>query len=191
MIPADENPFRVERIEALGYRAPGFDWDALLARLAERAYRGAIVGPHGAGKTTLLLEARRRLEARGIPVFHGFLNEETPAPARRVLQWVRELPGDTVFLLDGAEQVNPLAWGWIRWRARRLRGLVVTAHRPGLLPELYQAETDEALLRALLEELAPGAVEAYWPVARRHFRECGGNIRAVWFALYDECARGY
>lgn len=190
MTAADENPFRVARIEALAYRAPGFDWDAFLARLAAAGYRGAIVGPHGSGKTTLLLEAQRRLEAGGVPVRYGFLNGETRRKGRTAREILQSTPSDTVLFLDGAEQLDPLSWRLLCWQARRLRGFVVTAHQPGRLRTLHTTEAGEALLKELLAQLVPGALEAHWPRAREHFARCGGNIRDVFFALYDDCARG-
>ena len=189
MTAADRNPFRVARIEALPFRAPAFDWEPFLARLATPGIRGAIVGPHGSGKTTLLLEAQRRLEQRGVPVRYGFLNDATPRKAAQARAFLRDTPCDAVLFLDGAEQLDPLTWQWLRWRARGLRGFVITIHRPGRLPAIHTTHTGEALLRELLVQLVPGDWERYWPRAREHFARCGGNIREVFFALYDDCAR--
>lgn len=190
MLPADQNPFRVARIEALVYRAPGFDWDPFLKRLAAPGVRGAIVGPHGSGKTTLLLEAQARLTALGVPVCYGFLNEETRFKARQARALVSATPRDTVLFLDGAEQLDALTWQWVRWRARRLRGLVITIHQPGRLPTIHTTETGEVLLRDLLEQLVGEEWARHWDRAREHFARCGGNVREVFFALYDDCARG-
>jgi hypothetical protein len=190
VITADSNPFRVQCIEALEFRAPGFSWDGFLARLADHDYRGAIVGPHGSGKTTLLLETQQRLEAQGIPVYYGFLNEATHRKRNQVVAFLRDIPRDTVFFLDGAEQLDPITWRWVQWRTRRLRGFVVTTHEPGRLPTLYTTDATETLLRELLEELAPEEVEKRWDQAQEHFQRTEGNIRDVFFALYDGCARG-
>lgn len=190
MVTADQNPFRVARIEALPFRAPDFSWGAFLARLEASGYRGAIIGPHGSGKTTLLLEAQQRLQARGIPVSYGFLNEQTPNKARAARTFLRETPDDTILFLDGAEQLGPLAWWRLRGLSRRLRGFVVTTHRPGRLASLYETRTGEALLRELLEQLVPEAMETIWPHAPTYFERYNGNIRDVFFALYHDCARG-
>lgn len=190
MTTAGDNPFRVARIEALPFRAPDFSWDDFLARLEGAGYRGAVVGPHGSGKTTLLVEARRRLEARGIPVAFHLLNDLVARKRASVRAWVRALPADTVLFLDGAEQLDWTSWQWLRWRSRRLRGLVVTLHRPGRLPAIYQTQSNETLLRALLAELAPESVDACWQRARALYGEYDGNIRDVFFALYDDCAGG-
>lgn len=190
MLPADQNPFRVSRIEALAYRAPDFDWAVFLERLEAPGVRGAIVGPHGSGKTTLLLEAQARLKARGIPVRYEFLNEETRFKARQAQALVAQTPDDAVLFLDGAEQLDPMTWGWLRWRTGRIRGFVITIHQPGRLPMIHTTQTGEGLLRELLGQLVGEAWEHYWPRAREHFERCGGNVREVFFALYDDCAAG-
>ena len=190
MLPADQNPFRVSRIEGLAYRAPDFDWDVFMARLEAPGLRGAIVGPHGSGKTTLLLEAQSRLEARGVPVRYGFLNEETRHKAHQAHALMAETPREAVLFLDGAEQLDVLTWAWLRWRTRGLRGFVITIHQRGRLPTIHTTETGEALLRELLEQLVGEEWARYWPRAREHFARCGGNVREVFFALYDDCAAG-
>lgn len=190
LIPADRNPFRVARIEALAWRAPGFDWEVFLARLDACGYRGAIVGPHGTGKTTLLLEAQARLAARGVTVHYVFLNEETRGKGRVVLEALREVAPETVLFLDGAEQLDPLTWQWLRWRAGKIRGLVITVHRPGRLSTLHTTERSEALLEELLAQLAGDDWARYRARAREHFVRCGGNVREVFFSLYDDCAAG-
>lgn len=190
MLSADQNPFRVARIEGLAYRAPDFEWEAFLARLEAPGLRGAIVGPHGSGKTTLLLEAQSRLEARGVPVRYGFLNEESRFKARQAHALVAETPREAVLFLDGAEQLDGLTWQWLQWRARGLRGFVITIHQPGRLPTIHTTETGEGLLRELLEQLVGEEWTRYRPRAREHFERCGGNIREVFFALYDDCAAG-
>lgn len=188
MITADQNPFRVQRIEAIPYRAPDFDWDAFHARLEAQRFRGAIVGPHGSGKTTLLLEAQAHLAARGIPVRYAFLNDATPRRAYQARTALRNTPPDAVLFLDGAEQLDPVTWHWLRWRTRQLRGFVITVHRPGRLPALHTTRTGETLLKELLMHLLPHHWEHHWPRAQAHFDRCHGNIREVFFALYDDCA---
>lgn len=190
MIPADQNPFRVTRIEALAWWAPGFDWEVFLAHLEARNFRGAIVGPHGSGKTTLLLEAQSRLAARGVPVRYGFLNEETPRKAPQARAWLESTPANTVLFLDGAEQLDPVTWWILRQRSKQLRGLIISIHRPGRLPALHTTLTGEHLLKELLNQLLGPDWERYWPRAREHFARCGGNMREVFFALYDDCADG-
>lgn len=178
------------RIEALAYRANDFSWDSFLSNLEAHRYRGAIVGPHGTGKTTLLLEARARLEACNVPVRYGFLNEETQKKARQARALVSATPRDAVLFLDGAEQLDLLTWRWLRWRTRQLRGLVITIHQPGRMPTLHTTHAGEALLKELLTQLVAEDLPHYWARAQSHFARCEGNVREVFFALYDDCAQG-
>ncbi len=189
MVSAGDNPFRVARIEALPFRAPGFSWETFLQLLEANGYRGAIVGPHGSGKTTLLLEAQQRLESMGVPVRYGFLNEQTPNKRQAARAILQDTPDDAILFLDGAEQLGPLAWWGLRRQSRRLRGFVVTTHQPGRLATIYKATAIEALLRELLEQLVPDDAETLWPRALEHFGRYNGNIRDVFFALYDDFAK--
>ncbi len=127
---------------------------------------------------------------RDVGVVHGFLNEETTRKGAQARALVADAASESLLFLDGAEQLNPIDWHLLRIRAARLRGLVVTVHQPGRLPTLLVTHADEALLRGLLEQLVPGEVARYWPLAREHFARCGGNVREVLFALYDDWAAG-
>jgi Flp pilus assembly CpaF family ATPase len=119
-VHAAENPFRASRILAFRYRFLDSDWDAILARLEALGMRGAIVGPEGSGKTTLLEDLGERLERSG----------------RRVR------------LLDGAERLSRRQWRHVLRGAREAGGLVVTAHREGLLPTLLRTRTTPEILDA-------------------------------------------
>lgn len=172
---ARENPFRTERIEALRYRAEGFSWDALEARLQSRGGRGAIVGPRGHGKTTLLLEWAERCRAREEKVILVRLRE-----GQRTLDadQFQELSGCSVFV-DSAEQLSFFGWMALRWRSRAARRLVVCTHRPGRLRALMRCRTSVVLLEDLVDELA-GSRENCAELWRRH----QGNVRDVFFELY-------
>lgn len=183
MIPAHRNPFRTERLEALRYRLDDAGWEALLARGDTLGWRCALVGPEGSGKTTLLGELERRLAVR-FPV-QARLTARRGAPPERAAQAaaLATLPPDGLLTIDGAEQYGRLGW----WRlTRRWRGaLLVTSHRPGLLPTLHAHATDAGLLAELVRELGGTeiAAEELW---RRH----RGNLRTCLLECYDRCARG-
>jgi len=179
---ARDNPFRSERIDALRYRAGDFLWDELERRLSATHGRGALVGPKGHGKTTLLDEWAIRCESRGDCVIRlriregqRFLDE----PQRAEL---RGSAGASVFL-DSAEQLSAPGWWELRWRARHARTLVITAHRPGLLPTLRECRTSADLLRELVLELTGESRDcsALW---KRH----GGNVRDALLELYARAA---
>jgi hypothetical protein len=150
-------------------------------------YRCAIVGPEGRGKTTLLEDVGVRLRSeRGLCVKWLRLTRAEPAFDRR---WLRTFfAGVTrrdVLLFDGAEQMGRLAWWAFLRKARRARGLVITSHRPGLLPTLVECETSPELLEAIVRELV-GDTERL-PV-RELFNRYDGNVREALRHLYDLCA---
>jgi hypothetical protein len=93
-------------------------------------------------------------------------------------------------MLDGAEQLSRIAWWRFRRGSRPARGLIVTSHRPGLLPTLIECHTNRELLMDLLEELLGGRDMAVRDRAERLYRRHHGNIREVWRTLYDQCAEG-
>jgi len=188
---ARDNPFAVDRLDQLGFRLLDDSWDALLQRLAGLDFRASVVGPHGSGKTKLLGELARRLQASGHRVKRLRLNEQQPAFSRTFLQdfW-RNLAAADIVTLDGAEQLSRIAWWRFRRRSRAARGLIVTSHRPGLLPTLIECRTKRELLMDLLEQLLGGQDQTVCIEAERLYERHDGNIREVWRALYDQCAEG-
>ena len=77
----------------------------------------AIVGASGSGKTTLLEDLEPRLRERGFGTQLLRLNvEQSRFPPGLVRILSARLTANDVVLLDGAEQMNPLAWRWFQWR---------------------------------------------------------------------------
>jgi hypothetical protein len=185
---ARDNPFSTDRVLAVRYRLPEAGWDELLARLAGLRYRAALVGPQGAGKTTLLEDLAPRLAARGFRAHLVRLREGE----RRLPAGERALPGRLgprdLVLLDGADALVRPAWLALRLRTRAAGGLVVTSHRPGLLPTLHECATSPGLLAGIVRDLldagagaAPCRREALDGLFSRH----GGNLRDALRELYD------
>lgn len=175
---ARDNPFASDRVERLRYRLPdALTWDGLLERLASLRFRAALVGPHGRGKTTLLEELARRLSARGFRVRTVTLRQD-----ERRVDWnrLRGLGAQDVLLVDGAELLGRIAWLRVRLSCRRAGGLIVTSHRPGLLPTLLECETTPGLLAELARELTGEELEVGELFARH-----GGNVRMAFREMYD------
>lgn len=175
---ARDNPFASDRVERLRYRLPeGLTWDDLLERLAALRFRAALVGPHGRGKTTLLEELAPRLTTRGFRVRTITLRQD-----ERRVDWkrFRNLGPDDVLFLDGAELLGRLAWLRVRLSCRQAGGLIVTSHRPGLLPTLLECKTTPELLAGLVRELTGEELETGELFARH-----GGNLRLVFWEMYD------
>jgi hypothetical protein len=177
------NPFRTERIDRLAFRLDDAGWEALIARLAATAWRGAIVGPHGTGKTTCLdgLAPRLadRLAARGLRVRRVDVRPEVePVDA----------PTD-ILLLDGLERLG--WWRRRRWLAAcRCAGAVATLHRDGPLPTVLRTTTSPALLADLMAEALGRPLTSDEPAhCAWLYAAHQGDLRACLRALYDEWAR--
>jgi hypothetical protein len=178
--PAD-NPFSSRRVDDLSFRFTHLDWTGLLDALALNNGRGAVVGPHGSGKTTLLEQLASRIE--GEPVWIRLDADTANAVAAALTTLPSAVnPGHAVFL-DGAEQLRPWGWWGLLRRAKCAGTLVITSHRPGRLPTIYECTTDPELLEELVRELAPGAFESTDIDAL--FHRHGGNIRLCFRELYD------
>ncbi len=84
--------------------------------------------------------------------------------------------------MDGAEQLDPLAWWTLRLRSRAAAGMIVTSHRPGLLPTLHECRTTPELLAGIVADLVGAAREAeIGELFARH----GGDLRLALRELYD------
>ncbi len=184
-LPRD-NPFAVQRVLKVRFRLPEtLSWEDLLDRFATLRRRGAIVGPHGHGKTTLLEDLAPRLEAHGFQVRTISLREAHPRLDQEDRTVVRSLGPRDVLFLDGAEQLGWLSWMEVRLRTRQAGGLVITSHRPGLLPTLFECETTPELLAGIVSELLDGGEEP--EVEELHARH-RGNVRDALRELYDRWA---
>ena len=182
---AADNPFAVQKVLRIRYRLSDPAWEGLLERLATLRYRAAIVGPHGRGKTTLLEDLAPRLEALGFRIRSVMLHTGD----RRLRREHREAllqgmsPRD-LLCVDGAEQLGRIAWLALLARSQRAGGLLITSHRPGLLPTLVECETNPELLREIVRELLGRDAEGSKELFARH----EGNIREALREMYDQWA---
>ena len=186
---ARDNPFAVQRLHAIPYRFSGSTWEELMDRLAALRFRAAVVGPHGRGKTTLLEELARRMEGQDLRTRAVILHEgdrRLSATQRDVL--FRDLTPRDVLFVDGAEQLGRFAWLEVRTRSRAAFGLVITSHRPGLLPTLYECRTTPELLAGIVEDLVGREEAERLPPSGELLARHSGNVRDALRELYDLCA---
>jgi hypothetical protein len=190
---APQNPFstRCVRPGALPFLfPPGAGLGDLVERLRAGGWWGQIIGPHGSGKSTLLaalVPELRRLGRLPYPVTLHDGTRRLPAEAERAIFSPR-LPDTIVVVIDGYEQLSR----WNRWRLkrqcrRRRFGLLITAHIPLGLPDLYHTDVTPDLVQRVVARLAPaeadrpaGPAEVTARLAARN-----GNLREVLFDLYD------
>jgi hypothetical protein len=187
---ARDNPFRTERILTVRYRHLDTDWDALLARLASLNFRAAVCGPEGSGKTTLLEDLGALFAAQGRNTRWLTLRPETRSAAAANLKLLLSSSNarDLSLLVDGAEQLGPLNWRYLRQQSRRFAGLLITTHAPGRLPTLIECRTTLPLLASIVEQLVPQDAESLNDDLPRLFSSHGGNIRLCLRELYDRYA---
>lgn len=187
MIRARDNPLSTDRVLRVRYRLPpGVTWDGLLARLAGSDHRAAIVGEHGSGKTTLMEDLAPRIEVLGFTMRPLRLDAEHRRFDPDFMRgFFGKLTRQDFILLDGAEQLSGWAWRRFRRATERAGGLLVTSHRPGLLPTLLECTTSPALLEGILEELLGQEAKAVRGEALRLLQHHRGNVREVLRSLYD------
>ncbi len=158
----------------------------LIDRLQSNSWRGQILGPHGSGKSALLATLLPNLESAGrqpvlVELHDG--QRRLPIDLKKAFQERR----DGVLIVDGYEQLGFLS----RIRAKRFSqrhglGLLVTAHHPVGLPDLFHTRADLPTVRALVDRLLAGyPAHITSEDVAEEFASHHGDIRETLFALYD------
>jgi hypothetical protein len=190
------NPFatRWTRPGAIPFQFPvGISLENVLRQFEANGLCGAIVGPHGTGKSTLVSRFIAAYEASGRGVTHIRLHDGQRRLPRSNADVNRLEPG-AVLVIDGYEQL-----GW--WHRRRVRalcrrrriGLLVTAHRSCGLPVIYRTGGNLTTVRWLIDSCLPPHEDKITALdIENAFLRHGGNVREVFFELYDvfEARRG-
>ncbi len=183
---ARDNPFAADRIERIHYRFAGTSLDEMLTRLDEMNYRAAITGPEGSGKTTLLEDLRQALERKGRRTKLLFINDTSPLSDPECRRFLTELAPQDLVLLDGADAIRRSSWSLFRRHTiTHAAGLIITSHRPGLLPTLIQCSTTPDLLRQIASELAPTDRPIPSTLLDDLYTRHQGNLRLCLRDLYD------
>ncbi len=187
------NPFatRYVRPGAVPYLFPRPDTlKQLTDRLESLHWWAMIVGPHGSGKTSLLTHLIPACQQRGRdPLRYTLRDRQRHLPRRAARGWHQE----TLVIVDGYEQLSWRSRRWLRWCCwRRGCGLLITAHRPGVLPVLYRTEPDLPLVQEIVDRLLKSHGSRISPRSqitrddvRRAVANHGSNVREVLFELYD------
>jgi len=180
----------MDRIHTVRYRLQSGTFAGLLTRLNELNYRAALVGPDGSGKTTLLEDLERALAEQGTQTRMAFVNDMSPLPDAACRRLLTELTRDELLLLDGADLIPRSCWSLLkRHTITHAYGLIITSHRPGLLPTLLECRTSLASLQDIVRELQPPDHPIPPGFLDTLFHRHQGNIRACLRELYDLCAR--
>lgn len=180
------NPFAAARFAPGVLPWIGSEIASLLDRVCVPDARLQVLGPNGSGKSTLLVHLERGLFRRGWNAcsFRGSRGFESP----HLLAAHRH--GPLVVFADEIEELGTLRFAVLRaYCTLRHASLVVTAHRDIGFETLCERAVDAETVRQLCSRLLDGAeslpVDAIDELLERH----RGNVREVFFALYDEIAR--
>jgi ABC-type uncharacterized transport system YnjBCD ATPase subunit len=166
--------------------APGQSAALLVDRLRGFGWRGQIVGPHGSGKSTLLAALTAEIRQAGRTVTLVELHDGQRRLPRE-LQRPDAIVARGVLIVDGYEQLGRIARWVLKRRCRRRDcGLLVTAHGPVGLPELFcttvSLESAQRVVGHLQRGKPPHVAErdVAEPFARHD-----QNLREILFELYD------
>ena len=188
---ARDNPFRTDCVLKIRYRLEGITWDGLLRRCEALGYRGALVGPCGSGKTTLLEDLEPKLRERG---FHPRMVRLNGDHARlKPSDWdfiPSRLTRRDILLIDGAEQLSALSWQRFQWITRSAGGLIITTHKSGRLPTLWECRTSAALLAEIAGVLLDAEPAGLTNEAQALFEKHCGNLREALREWYDWAVAG-
>jgi len=183
---ARDNPFAVERVQAIRYRPLKTTFDEILARLHELNYRAAITGPEGSGKTTLLEDLGRAFRTKGIKPNLVFVNDTSRFDSPTCRRLLASLSRDQIALLDGADLIRRSDWSLLkRHTITHAYGLIITSHKRGLLPTLIECSTSPALLKNIVAALQPQSSLLTPEFLDSLYKRHQGNLRACLRELYD------
>lgn len=183
------NPFatRAVRPGAIDYVfAHGQNLLQLIERFEANGRRGQIVGPHGSGKSTLLATFLAAYADDGRKVIEFSLHDGQRRLPKR-LATLPDVDADTILVVDGYEQLS--LWNRFllnRFCNKRRCGLIVTAHESVGLPEIFRTTTSLEMTERIVEQLLPeGQMTVTRADVQQTFVAHGGNLREVFFELYD------
>lgn len=159
---------------------------ALVEALRRHDWRGEIVGPHGSGKSTLLQTLIPIFQecGRDVRLFTLHAGESRlPASTTDIQSWKPE----TLVIVDGYEQLGARAKKQLQRDCQRNQsGLLVTSHQPTGLPRLLQTAHSLEMTQAIVRDIQRcGSPRIHDRDVELSFVKHGGNIREVFFELYD------
>jgi hypothetical protein len=183
---ACDNPFSADRIDHIPYKPIDTSLENILLKLEQMNYRAAIIGPEGSGKTTLLENLKNQLSKFGFNINSVFLNDTNPFTTKKRKELLALLQPDTIVLMDGADQLSRLAWHRLKTNIlQSAHGLIITSHKPNLLPTLLACSTSPQLFTELAASLWPDDRPVDHALLRNIFNQHDGNIRLAFRHLYD------
>ncbi len=191
------NPFstRLVRPGAIEFVfAPGPKAPQLVDRLFDTGGWGQIVGPHGSGKTALvhtLLPHLKRARISASVFTMAERQRQMPAGWLDAVADTEEPGAACLVIVDGYERLGRLARIRLQRICRRRRwGLLATVHESVGLPLLYRTRPSvEIAIQLTAALLADHPTFLSEDLVRNSFEEHRGNLRDMFFDLYDHYER--
>ncbi len=184
MILARENPFRIAEVKRFRYLLSEQGWQTLYGDWCASGCRGAIVGPHGSGKTTLLEDFAKRFGERFSSVLFWRFNRGDRKIPRQLWSQLSTVAAP-LLLLDGLEQLSRAEQFRLRFRTRKLPGILVTTHTPVFYPTVLTCQSRFAVLEQMVRQLLVGHFQPTTSDLTAIFSRHHGNIREALLELYD------
>jgi len=188
------NPFNTSVIESIPFvfLDKTNSLNSILKTFEENNFKGAICGPQGSGKTVLMDEIQLRLKANGWVVKKNVFYQEDSFvfKTKKILALCKNISKNEAVFIDGAEQLFYPLWMFAKWSiSNSAAAFLITIHKPGRMPVIYQTRTCEKLLEKLLLEYPVEPIIDWNSFdLKQLFYKNNGNIREVFRALYDMTA---
>jgi hypothetical protein len=194
-----KNPFSAEQIRPGSlpfFFPPGRTPESLWERFCRLGGQAQILGKHGSGKTSLILAL---LAASPWQQVHGrviCVRDRQPRTLA-ALKEISDLRAGGLVVVDGFEQWLPLGQMCVIFYTRlKTLKLLVTGHKHNFLPVLIELRPDWRLASQLVglllreaaeERRAQGLPPVLIPeaIVYKVFHDCHGNLREMFFRLYD------
>ena len=164
-------------------------WSLILDTLKENDWWGQIVGPHGTGKSTLLVELLECLDQKKIASAHFELHDGERRFPYSLDRLLKHTPTPKLIIIDGYEQLGFWSRRRVtRWCRRHAIGLLITTHTPFDFPTLFETDASPTLAESLVHDHLKSLDSNAQLTAEEihsHFTATGGNVRELFFSLYD------
>lgn len=186
LVRARDNVFASQRLEQIRYKPQDMTLEQVLDKLEQMDFCAAIIGPDGSGKTTLLEDIATALHKQGRRTRHVFVNDSNPMTWQVSRGLFTQIQSGEIVLLDGADSIARTTWQALkRGIMRKAGGLIVTAHKPGLMPTLIECSTTPDLFRRIVSEIAGADSRIAPSLLDEVYHSNKGNIREAFRELYD------
>lgn len=194
MRKAKDNPYASSRLERLLTFDPSLindSWEAIEARWQQLGWDGIVLGCHGSGKTTFLLGFKEYLENAGEPVAMFFFNDQKTELDAAETKALQDGIADKWVFVDGIEYLVGVKGWLLRRKLKQGNGWLVAKHRvtdKAQSKVLVELEPTEALACSLLKQITHA--HQVGREIQSELNQHNKNLREMWFARYDQWARG-